>query len=225
MLDYSSFFITLLRLLQIHRRISELVLSSLIDRINPHLVQINKEDHIITEASDSMQHGHLDHKREHIVNKRIERLIDHGIDRNVSHTLQLVVDKQLGRHRNESCALRFPFSPTEQIHKVRQRGDNPIVPRLVRLVDQRVHRVPRHQRIQNHHQMLHRDVVVLLRLARAVRRAVANSKNRHVPLPIEANLHRLGDLPQLQLSLLAQRLPRSEGPRRWRSGSSWRSRC
>lgn len=105
MLDYSSF-IALLRLLQIHRRISELILSSLIDRINPHLVQINKEDHIVTETSDSMQHGHLDHKREHIVNKRIQSLIDHGINRNVSHALKLVVNEQLGRHRNESYASR-----------------------------------------------------------------------------------------------------------------------
>lgn len=101
MLDHSSF-IALLRLLQIHCRISELVLSSLVDRINPHLVQINKEDNIITEASDSMQHGHLNHKREHIINKCIEGLINHGVNGNMSHALELIVNKQLRGHRNES---------------------------------------------------------------------------------------------------------------------------
>lgn len=84
---------------------------------------------------------------------------------------------------------------TEQVHEVRQRRYDPVVPRLVGLVDQRVRRVSRHQRIEDHHQMLHRDVVVLLRLARAVCSTVTNAQHRNVPLPVETDLHRLRHFP------------------------------
>ena len=155
-----------------------------------------------------MQHGHLDHEREHVINKGIESLVDHSVDRNMGHTLELIVNEQLGRHRDESCVSAASPNPTEQINEVGERGDDPVVPGLVGFVDQRVDGVSGHQRIQNHHQVLHRDVVVLLRLARAVRRAVADAEHRPVPLPVEADLHRLGDLPQLRVSPLREARPR-----------------
>ena len=91
-----------------------------------------------------------------------------------------------------------PLIPTEQIHEVGEGGDDPVVPRLVRLVNERVHGVASDQRIQNDHQMTHGGVVIFLRLAGAVGRPVANAQHRLVSLPIEANLDRLRDLPQLQ---------------------------
>ena len=134
-----------------------------------------------------MENGHLNDKGEHIVNEGIQCLVDHGVHGDVSNTLQLVVDKQLGRHRDEA----------EQVHEVGERGDDPVIPGLVRIVNQRIDGIAGHQRIQNGHQMAHGGVIVLLRLAGAVRGAVVDAQDRLVTLPVEADLHRLGNLPQL----------------------------
>ena len=88
----TSFF-RLAYLLQIDSGIAKLVLTSFIDRIDPHLVETDEENAIITEASNPMQCGHLDNKREHIVNEGVQRLIDHGVDRNMGDTLEFVVDE------------------------------------------------------------------------------------------------------------------------------------
>lgn len=88
----TSFF-RLAYLLQIDSGIAKLVLTSFIDRIDPHLVETDEENDIITEASNPMQCGHLDNKREHIVNEGVQRLIDHGVDRNMGDTLEFVVDE------------------------------------------------------------------------------------------------------------------------------------
>ena len=181
-LDFISL---LLRLLEINRGVSKLILSGLINRINPHLIQVNKEDDIITEASDSVKDRHLNNKGEHIINKSIQGLVDHGIHRNMSHALQLVVDKQLRSHGDEA----------EQVHKVCEGGDDPVIPGLMSIIDQGIDSITSDQGIENAHQMAHGGIVVLLGLAGTVSGAVVNAQNGLVALPVEADLHCLGDLP------------------------------
>ena len=94
--------VLLLSLLNVQRRVSELVLPGLIDRVDPHLVEVNEEDDVVAEARDTVQHGHLDDEGEHVIDEGVQRLVDHGIDRDVRDTLQLVIDEQLRRHRDEA---------------------------------------------------------------------------------------------------------------------------
>lgn len=93
-----------LSLLNVQRGVSEFVLAGLIDRVDPHLVEVNEEDDIVAETRNTMQHGHLDNERKHIIDEGVQRLVDHGVDRDVGDALQLVVDEQLRRHRDEAYA-------------------------------------------------------------------------------------------------------------------------
>ena len=116
MLLRHSFILLMTCLLKIHSRVPVLILARLIHGIDPHLIQINEENDIITEAGNTMQDGHLDDEREHVINEGIQRLVDHRVDGNMGHTLQLVVNEQLRRHRDETCPSHLSPAPTEQIH-------------------------------------------------------------------------------------------------------------
>ena len=98
----NSFVILVARLLQIHRRVTVLVLSRLVHGIDPHLVQIDEEDHIIAEARNAVQDGHLNDEGEHIIDEGVQRLVDHRIDGNVCNALQLIVNEQLRRHGDKA---------------------------------------------------------------------------------------------------------------------------
>lgn len=50
----------------------------------------------------AMHRGHADHKREQVVDHRVEAAVAQEPPRQVCHALQLVVDVQLRRHQDEA---------------------------------------------------------------------------------------------------------------------------
>ena len=55
----------------------------------------------ISKATQSVESRHLDNKREQVVYKGIESFICQHSPRQMSHTLHLIVDKQLGCHHDK----------------------------------------------------------------------------------------------------------------------------
>jgi hypothetical protein len=60
-----------------------------------YLVELYEEDDVIAEDREPVQRGHLDHKREKVVNDGVEELVRHLAPGEVRHALQLVVEVQL----------------------------------------------------------------------------------------------------------------------------------
>ena len=67
--------------------------SCFVNRIEPALVQVDNEHDIISEAGNPVGGGHGDDEREQIVDERVERLVHEGPPGQVSHRLELVVEK------------------------------------------------------------------------------------------------------------------------------------
>ena len=112
----------------------------LVDAVDVALVQVDEEDDIVTQAREPVRHGHLDDEREEVVHEGIERLVHKCLPRHMSCRLELVVDEELRRHQHEA----------ERVDEIDGRAEEPRVPRLVRVVRERVGGVPEHARIERH---------------------------------------------------------------------------
>ena len=56
----------------------------------------------ISEAAQSVQCRHLDHKCKQVIDEGVESLVRHHTPRQVGHRLEFVVDKQLWGHHDET---------------------------------------------------------------------------------------------------------------------------
>lgn len=64
-----------------------------IDPIDPALVKVDEEHHIISEASYPVHHGHLDDEGKQVVNEGIESLVGEHPPREVGYGFHFVVDE------------------------------------------------------------------------------------------------------------------------------------
>lgn len=64
-----------------------------IDPIDPALVKVDEEHHVISEASYPVHHGHLDDKGKQVINEGIESLVGEHPPWEVGHRLHFVVDE------------------------------------------------------------------------------------------------------------------------------------
>ena len=118
-------FVLPLRLLE---TLFELVGSLLVHRVDPPLVEVYEEDEVITETRETVHGWHLDDESEQVIYESVERFVDENSPREVSHTLELVVDEELRSHENESKSVNGSSEGSEY----------PRVPTFVRFVDEGV---------------------------------------------------------------------------------------
>lgn len=76
--------------------------------ILPALVQINEENNIVSEGSETVQRGHLDRKREQVVDERVQEFVRHCFGGHVRDALEPVVDVQRGDHHQETVCVDGP---------------------------------------------------------------------------------------------------------------------
>ena len=62
-----------------------------VDGVDPSLVQVNEEDHVVSKATHAVHGGHADNERKQIVDEGVQRPINHEFPRKVGHALKLVV--------------------------------------------------------------------------------------------------------------------------------------
>jgi len=85
------------------------------------LVEIDKEDHIVSQSGQAVKSRHLDGECKKIVDERVEKLVCHGARVHVRDTLQAVVDVQAGHHHEKAIS----------IDRADQGGNDEAVPALV----------------------------------------------------------------------------------------------
>lgn len=78
-----------------YRCIPKLVGAALVHSVGPALVDVHQEHQVVSEDTQAMQPGHLDHKSKQIVHNGVQELVGHLAPRQRRHALQLVVDVQL----------------------------------------------------------------------------------------------------------------------------------
>lgn len=161
----------------------------MVDLVYPSLVQKYKENNIVTEAADPVQGRHLYHKRENVVDERVEEFVGQHTPWKMGDALELVIDKQLRRHHDKSECQQKSVKHTE----------NPGVPSLVLQVHQGVDRVSAQQGIQRPREISEGQSVVFLRRGPHVRAFVLECYLRedaeYSHLPINVDVYDLVDLP------------------------------
>lgn len=134
--------------------LAKLVDTCVVDAVSPSLVQINEEDDIVTKSRQAMKDGHLDGKGEQVINESVEELVHHGLGRHVGNALQAVVDVQRRHHHQETVGVDGSYKCCDDVR----------VPRLVRLIVQRVDAVGDQERNTSNVHVLEGNLVVLLSL-------------------------------------------------------------
>lgn len=76
--------------------LSKLVDTVVIDLVLPSLKQVNEEDDVVTESSQTVQSRHLDSESEEVVDEGVEELVRHGAAGHVRDGFEAVVDVQAG---------------------------------------------------------------------------------------------------------------------------------
>ena len=78
-----------------------LVGAGLVDRVQVSLVQEDQEDDVIAKARDLMMERHRDEQCERVIDEGVKGFVGHHSPRHVCHALELIVDEELRRHRDE----------------------------------------------------------------------------------------------------------------------------
>ena len=99
-----------------------------------------------------MHPGHVDHEREEVVDEGVQSAVHERAPRKVLHGLVLVVEEELRGHHHEA----------HSVHAVDPRLEQPRVPALVLLVDEREDRVAEDGRREAVEQVAGREAVDLL---------------------------------------------------------------
>ena len=76
--------------------------SGLIDFVDVPLIQVNHEDNVVSETTDSVHGRHCDDEAEEVIYDCVQETVEQGFARHVLHTFELVVDVQLGCHVDKS---------------------------------------------------------------------------------------------------------------------------
>ena len=77
------------------QRVPKLIGAAFVHSVSPSLVDVHQEHQVVSENTEAMQPGHLDHKGKQVVHNGVEELVGHLAPRQSCHALQLVVDVQL----------------------------------------------------------------------------------------------------------------------------------
>ena len=64
-----------------------LIVSLLVYRVQPSLIQVNHEHNVVSKAGQSMHGGYFDYEGENVVDKSVESLEHKGLPRQMSHGL------------------------------------------------------------------------------------------------------------------------------------------
>jgi len=87
----------------------------LVHRVKPSLIKIDKEDDIVSEATDSCHGRHSDDEREQIINECIQTLVDQHSPRKVRNRFELVIQESyvvIERKRTENQKTRSTHGNT-----------------------------------------------------------------------------------------------------------------
>jgi hypothetical protein len=97
---------------------AELVGPGGVGAVDDPLVQEGQEDEVVSQRHDLVLERHLDSESEDVVNEGVEYLEEEGLEREVCHGLQAVVDVYLRGERQEA----------EEVDEIHQRAHHPAVP-------------------------------------------------------------------------------------------------
>jgi hypothetical protein len=78
--------------------LTEFVDSRVVDLVLPALVEVDKEDDVVTEGGETVERGHLDGEGEEVVDEGVEELVCHCLGGHVRYGLEFVVDEEGWNH-------------------------------------------------------------------------------------------------------------------------------
>lgn len=128
--------------------------SSLVNFVDPSLIEIDQEDYVISEATESMQSRHGNDKAEKIINDGVQESVEQSLWGHVLHWLEAVVYVKLRSHLDESKGVDAAH---ECINYER-------VPALMFVVEHWINSIANHHWEQSIRHISHSYSIVLLRV-------------------------------------------------------------